>query len=174
MALPTTLFFAGNREYGIDSIKFDLVISESHNFNNIVSEHDVEDGSRISDHIKNNLETGNLTGLISNFSLNVGFLVSNRAQDAFDELIRLWKKRIPVTMVTVMRVYENVAIMDVMVDRSSDTGEAIALNVSFQQIKTVKLKEVQIDVGVRIRDTKSDQNRQSSPRAEIGRTVGVS
>lgn len=168
------LFFRGNREYKVGAITFDLIISESHNLSNTVTEHDVEDGSRISDHIRNNLENGALVGLITNFSLKVNGLLTNRSQDAFDAINRLWKSRELVTIVTVLKVYENVAITDISIDRSESTGEAIAMNVTFRQIKQVKLKTAQIDLAVNIKDMNNDTNRQATPPTDVGRTVAPS
>ncbi len=172
ISLPINLFFRDNRDYGVGTLRFDLILSETHNFSSMVTEHNVEDGSIISDHIKNELENGSLTGIISNFTLNKFGLISNRAQDAFDELIWLWESKELVTITTVMRVYEDVAITNVSVDRSADTGEAISLNITFKAVKTVKLKTVQIDVGVNIGDMKTNLKRQSAPSTEIGRTTG--
>lgn len=170
--IPIQLFFE-KREYGVGSIKFDLILTESHNFSNEITEHNVEDGSVITDHIKNNLENGSLTGIISNFSLKVFGVFTNRAQDAFDELIRLWKEKTLVTILTVMKVYEDVAITDVSIDRSGDTGEAISLNISFKKVNIVKLKTVKIDLTVNVGAMNTDQNKQASPKLELGRTTGT-
>ena len=180
MSIRTKLFFRNNRGYGIQkkgswlgSIEFDLILSESHSLSNQVTVHNVEDGSEISDHIRNNLENGTLSGLISNFTVKTFGTTSNRAQDAFDAMVRLWKSRTLVTIYTVLAVYQNVAITSVDVDRSEGTGEAIVLNVNFQRVNTVKLKTVQIDVSVSIQDMGTDINRQSAPSADLGRQVGV-
>lgn len=171
--LPVKLFFRDNREYGVGRIKFDLILTEDHNFSNIVTDHNIEDGTQISDHIKNELERGSLTGLITNFSIQIFGLQGNRAQNAFDEMIRLWKERVLVTIVTVMRVYEDVAIENITVNRSEATGEAISMNVSFRQVKQVKLKSVEVDTTVKIADMDDNTNRQAAPTADQGRTVPV-
>lgn len=182
MAIPviptTSMTLIFGRPYKIGTrkgfISFDLILSESHSISNTISEHPVEDGSVISDHIKNNLENGSLTGLISNFSLSTFTSFTNRAQDAYDEIVRLWKNRETVTLVSVLRTYNDIAIVDVNVSLSADTGSAIVLDISFKQIKKVKLKTVLIDVGVNIKDTKTDIKRQSSPALDQGRTIGAS
>jgi hypothetical protein len=181
MALRAGLFFKGNRAYGIEHgpagviefIQFDLILNETHNFSSEVTEFNVEDGSIISDHIKNNLENGSVTGLVTNFTLNRFGIVTNRAQDAFDALKLLRKERKLVTLITVMEVYNNVAITDVSVDRSSDTGEAIALNITFKKVNVVKLKSVQIDTGITVNNMETNQNRQTGAESDAGRTVGT-
>lgn len=176
--LPTTsMTLIFGKPYKIGSrkgfISFDLVLTESHNLSNEISEHPVEDGTVIADHIKNNLENGTLTGLVSNFSLStlVGF--RNRAQDAYDEILRLWKQRETVTLVSVLRVYDDIGIVDVGTTLSADTGSAIVLDISFQQVKKVKLRTVLIDVGVNIKDTVTDIKRQASAPVDQGTTIGI-
>lgn len=173
---PVRLFFQQKkRPYGADadmgSIKFDLVLNERHNFNNAVSSHNIEDGSEISDHIRNELENGSLTGLISNFSVKTRLLRTNRAQDAFDFLFELWQAKALVTITTVMRVYRDMAITDISIPRSFDTGESAVFTISFRKVNQVKLKTVTLETTVKIADTKSDQNRQSSVTSDQGRTT---
>lgn len=169
--LPTSLFFKNNRQYGIGTIKFDLIMSEDHNFESEVTSHPVEDGSVISDHIQNRLENGTVTGIISNFSINTLGLASNRAQDAFEALVALWKEKTLVTIVTVLRVYEDVAITSAPVARDSDSGESITIQVSFRKVNTVKLQEVVLDLSVKVNDLDSNANRQVAGSTSIGRTT---
>jgi hypothetical protein len=172
-AIPATLLFRGNRPYGVGTITFDLILSEDHSFGNAISSHDIEDGSTISDHIENELVSGSLSGLISNFSLKVEGLTSNRAQDAFDEIRRLWRSREPVTIVTVLSVYEDYAIRDISVARSEATGEAIALNISFREIRRVSLRRVNLEVDITVTDMNDDLSRQAAPQSDLGRQTGV-
>ena len=139
----------------------------------MVTEHPVEDGSVITDHIKNNLETGTVSGLITNFSIKKKFQTGNFSQDAYDELKRIWRDRQPVTITTIMEKYENVAIESVDVARSDDTGQAIVLNISFKKITTVKLKTTIIDANVRQRNMNNDLSKQSAPKLDVGTTSGT-
>lgn len=169
--LPTVLFFQGNRDYRVGSLSFDLVLKEQHTFNNRITSHPVEDGSAVADHIENELLSGSLSALISNFSLKTEALTSNRAQDAFNEMERLWRTRELVTIVTVMRVYEDVAIRSVGVARSADTGEAIALNIDFQAVRRVSLKRANLDVAIDVESMDDDVSRQAAPPADVGQTT---
>ena len=170
--LPTVLFFQGSRDYRIGSLSFDLVLQEQHNFNNRITSHPVEDGSAIADHIENELLAGSLTALISNFSLKTEKLTSNRAQDAFNEIERLWRARELVTIVTVMRVYEDVAIKSVSVARSADTGEAVSLAIAFQAVRRVSLKRANLDVTIEVSSMDDDVSRQAAAPTDVGQTTG--
>lgn len=171
--IRSTLFFKNNRVYGVGAIVFDLLISETHNFSSEITQFNIEDGSSISDHIRNTLRTGSVTGLITNFSLYQSGLTSNRAQDAFDALVRLWEARELVTINTILDVYENVVITNISVARGEDSGEALAANFSFSKLKIVKLQEVQIQAVVNLANMNSNINRQAAVNIDAGKTTGV-
>lgn len=174
MAIPVRLLFKGNRIYGVGRLSFDLILSENHNRSNDITDFNVEDGTIISDHIKKNLENGSLSGLVSNFSLNTFGNIFNRSQDAFNVMEEIMNEQTLVTIVTVLKVYENVGITSVDVVQTSESGESIVLDVTFKQVNVVKLKTVQIDLDVKVPNMDNDVNRQAAPTAELGRTVGVS
>jgi hypothetical protein len=142
------VLFYKNRNYGVGIITFDLILSENHSFNNNVTRYNVEDGSDISDHIQNDLETGQVTGFISNFSIYDEMIMENKAQIAYDTLRELWKKRELVDIYTVLQVYEQVAITNISVSRDSGSGESLIADFSFQEFNKVKLKEVKLDIVV--------------------------
>lgn len=174
MAIQTvSLFFRRNRQYSFGNIVLDLITDETHNFNNAVTQYNVEDGSVISDHIRNELFTGSITGIITNFSLYTGELVSNRAQDAFDALEQLWRDRELITVNTVLKIYNNVAITGLSVNKSVDSGEMIAINISFIEFNVVNLQEIELVASVKLKDLKSKQNRQTSPKTQVGKTRPV-
>lgn len=173
MAVPISLFFKGNRKYGVGNITFDLVKSESHSYKSNITDHKIEDGSIISDHIENELENGTLNGLISNYSLSIGEITTNRAQDTFEALVELWKKKSPVTIVTVLKVYNDVVISSMPFMRDTSQGESLPISVSFRKLNIVKLQEVILELSVKINDLDSDLNKQIAPETDIGETVAT-
>lgn len=172
-----TLFYQEFRDFYMECetgfLSFDLVMSESHNMESDVSSHPIEDGSEVSDHIHNKMEFGQMTCLISNFTLKRPGLVSNRAQDAFDLLTRLWKKRELFTLTTVLRVYTDIAITSLQVERSSDTGEALVIAIAFRQVKKVQLKTVLIDASIKPGAMTTDSAKQAAPKADLSRQTPV-
>lgn len=174
MALQSvSLFFRKNRQYSFGNIVLDLITSESHSFNNTVTQFNVEDGGVITDHIRNELFSGSMTGIITNFSLFQEGLSTNRAQDAFDALEQLWRNRELITVNTVLRVYNNVAITSLSVNKDVDSGEMIAINISFIEVNVVKLQEIEVVASIKLKDLKSKQNKQTSPKTEVGKTRPV-
>ncbi len=175
MATQTaTLFFKSNREYKVGSITFDLILNESHNFTGTVTRFKVEDGSAISDHIQNEPKGGGLSGLITNFSLSEGEVSTNRAQDAFDKLEELHDNKELVDVVTILKVYEDVFISNISVNRDEETGEALFADISFTEVRIVQLEEVEITASVKLKDTKTTENKQSSKKQNKGKQTGKS
>jgi len=163
------LFFKKNRRYGVGFYVFDLILNEQHSFKNTVTEHNVENGQPITDHIENELQRGGLTGLVTTFSLSQpGVAAGNRAQWAFEMLETIWQERLLVTVTTILKVYENVAVTDVTVNRSESTGEALSIGVTFKQVKVVKLKKSIVEAGVTVNNMDSDLNRQATPSINAG------
>ena len=160
-----SLFFKNS----VGSLNFDLILDENHNFSNDVTAFNVEDGSVISDNIRNQLRTAGLTGFISNFSLFQNGLFSNKAQDAFDTLKEIWQRRELVTIVTVLEVYKDVAITGISISRDDGTGESLTASIGFQQINIVKLQEIQLVATVKLKDMNSAQNKQSSKKLQVGK-----
>lgn len=65
---PTSLFYRTSG-YFVDSIQFDLIVSEDHSIESTVTEHPVENGATVNDHIRNLPRKGSLTGLVTNYPL---------------------------------------------------------------------------------------------------------
>ena len=168
--ISASLYFAGIREYKIDTIPIDLIIDESHTMSNTITQHRIENGSIISDHIQNNLRTGDLTGLISNFSLKKAGILSNRAQDTFDKLKELWQKRKLVDISTIHDVYQQVGILNINPTRTEDTGEVLEFAITFQEVNIVNLKEITIEASINLTNMNSDINRKLSNELNRGKT----
>lgn len=171
--IPTSLFFSKLKKYGVGALSFDLIMAEEHNLENVITAHNIESGSVITDHIQNELEGGTVTGLISNFSLNTFFISSNRSQDAFDLLYTIWKSKALVDIVTIYKTYTNVAITSAPVARDRDSAESIILQISFQKINIVTLQKVTLEIGIGINGLNTDIQKQISPGIDAGRAVGT-
>jgi len=65
---PTSLFYRTSG-YFVDSIQFDLLVSEDHSLEASVTEHPVENGATVNDHIRSLPRKGSLTGLVTNYPL---------------------------------------------------------------------------------------------------------
>ena len=174
--LSANLFYKKRKEFTLgtvfDKITFDVILNENHSFNSSVSDHRIENGSVISDHINNDVISESLTVMVSNYSVNHRFRADgNRAQNAYDKLKALWEAREAVTIVTVLETFNDVAITSISVPRSIGDGESLTFSISFKQIQIVKLKTVLIDTVVNVNEPTTPQNQQASSPADMGRTI---
>jgi hypothetical protein len=158
--------------YKVGTIAFDLLLEESHGLVNTVTTHAVERGVEITDHIRNELQQGTLKGWVSNFSITRPEIASNRVQDVYDAFVKLWRDRTLVTIVTVLQVYEDVAITNVSIDRGSTDNESQSFSVSFKQIRKVQLRKIELSVRVNPKTMKTALEKQSAPKATTGTQVG--
>lgn len=69
MKMPASLFYRVDGYY-VGNIKFDLEISEHHSLESQVTEHPIEDGSTVSDHVRIMPRKGSLVGLVTNHPLD--------------------------------------------------------------------------------------------------------
>lgn len=194
LKIPVSMFFnmdGYSVKNGVAEISFDLILSESHTLTSIVSSHPVQDGSVISDHIINDLRKGGLKGLVSNFSITresfdttealqvsagqevIRGVSSNAAADVWKAFKLLHEARQLVTITTVLEVYDNVAITNVATSRDGTSGEALVFEVTFQQVKSVKLKETTITAQTHPKKMDTELNRQASAEIDTGRKTGT-
>lgn len=185
-----SLFFWNDGEQGvtpkdksIGAVSFDLILDEDHALSAAVCSHPVQYGDPITDHIQPQLPSGRVSVLVSNFSLKdaPGALrqggspvrqewspYRNRAAEAYGVFLQIFEKRQVCTMVTVLRVYRDVALTNVSAPKTNATGDALIFDVSFQQIRTAQLKTIELSGVAKVNDMNDDNNRQAAPKVSTG------
>lgn len=138
-------------------IVLDCTTLEDHSYRAEVTKNPIEDGAPVSDHVSLEPVVLRVEGLVSDspigFALigtaqNVArkfsslFGTQSRAKDAFDSIELLWKKRLPFTVITNLKRYDNMVISNAKFPFSSDTGHALDLSIEFTQLSIVKSKIV--------------------------------
>jgi hypothetical protein len=178
--------------YKVGSVELDLILDEDHSKSAQVTENPLQDGRAISDGIFLELQEGSLTGLVTNHSVKLAeerakqldlqdsetlmaeaenYQLENRAKQAWIDLKAVMDAKQPVTIVTSLEVYDNVAITNISTERNGDSGDALEIKVSFRQILTVALKEDKITAQVQPKDMDSDINRKSALGVNVGQKV---
>ena len=163
----------------IGSVTFDLILSEDHDLTATVCTHPVQNGEAVSDHIQPQLPSGRIQVLVTNYSIKDApggwrqgtYTDGNRALAAYETFKAIFKARVLVTIVTVMEVYDNVALTHVSAPRDSSTGDALVFDVQFQQLRTVQLKVLKLSGVAKPADMKSNKNRQASSRLSAGQAT---
>ena len=190
-AVPVSLFYRADG-WSVGEISLDLILTETHSLNAVVTQHPVQDGSTISDHITILPRSGTMRVLVSNFSLSTADgspraawdeiyaqgeaaqkTLPNRAEEAWKKLKDLVKTRELVKVVTSLEVYEDVALTRVETTRDGDTGDALEIDIDYEQVTKVKLKETKVTIQVQPRDMKSTINQKSAVQVNSGQKVGT-
>lgn len=164
----------------IGSIRFDATLQETHQDSSDITEHPVEEGFNVSDHIRQKPPTLTLTGIISNTPLSSeqaqrvvsaggGVTVTTKAsaarpegatgyaQKAYSELRSLAVGQL-VRVVTATRTYENMAIADITVPRDPRTGDALFFQIQLRQVRIVQNKTTR---RVTAKETKAQQKQKT-------------
>ena len=189
--VPVSLFYRGEG-WSVGEISLDLILTETHSLNAAVTQHPVQDGSTISDHITILPRSGTMRVLVSNFSLAAAAEskaetwqevyaqgeaaqknLPNRAADTWEKLKDLEKRRELVKVVTSLEVYEDVALTRVETIRDGETGDALEIDIDYEQVTKVKLKETKVTAQVQPRDMKSTINQKSAVQVNSGQKVGT-
>lgn len=178
--------------YKVGSVELDLILDEDHSKSAQVTENPLQDGRSISDGIFLELQEGSLTGLVTNHSVKIAekrakqlelqdsetlmaeaenYQLENRAKQAWVDLKAVMDTKQPVTIVTSLEVYDNVAITNISTERNGDSGDALEIKVSFRQILTVSLMEHEVTAQVQPKDMDSDINRKSAIGVNVGQKV---
>lgn len=178
--------------YKVGSVELDLILDEDHSKSAQVTENPLQDGRAISDGIFLELQQGSLTGLVTNHSVKraeerakqlelqdsetlmaeaENYQLENRAKQAWVDLKAVMDAKQPVTIVTSLEVYDNVAITNISTERNGDSGDALEIKVSFRQILTVSLMEHEVTAQVQPKDMDSDINRKSALGVNVGQKV---
>lgn len=178
--------------YKVGSVELDLILDEDHSKSAQVTENPLQDGRAISDGIFLELQEGSLTGLVTNHSVKLAeerakqldlqdsetlmaeaenYQLENRAKQAWIDLKAVMDAKQPVTIVTSLEVYDNVAITNISTERNGDSGDALEIKVSFRQILTVSLLEHEVTAQVQPKDMDSDINRKSALGVNGGQKV---
>lgn len=187
--VPVSLF-TRDEAFGVDSIAFDLLVDESHTLEFEASDHPIEDGSVITDHVTQKLRTCTVTGMFSN-TPNVSSIEAdendwekyrdsevvydgqetqtNRSRDLFEKLDELACERRPVRLVTAMRVYPEMIITSLPVKRDSKDGESVKFTITLREFKTAQLKKTAVFGRFRAPDMKTAENRIIATKSTNGK-----
>jgi hypothetical protein len=143
MAETALIYSAGRAQIG--ELIVDAAISEQHSRDSEVSEHPVEVGANITDHVRVKPDQLAMEVLWSNSPL-VGATSPGRAEEAYEKLRLLQEQAAVLDVVTSLRVYEQMVITSLSVPRTAKDAGGVRCNVTLQAIKFVKNKTTLVTV----------------------------
>jgi hypothetical protein len=143
------LYFNTDREYSIGDLQLDLILSEEESLSGRATTAPVEDGADLSDSVEIDPPVLKLTGFITNTPVkDVEGNLSTRYQDAIRTIKEIRKAKLPVTIVSMMEVYENMVIEELSIPRNAGIGEAVEFSMSLRQIEVKKSQTAVIPVSI--------------------------
>lgn len=147
---------------GVLEFDADLTISEQHRRNADVTDHPIEDGSVISDHVITNPERLTLNGFVTDSQLIILGSNQGRTQDAFDALDTLWRRAEPVNVVTTRKIYQNMIITQLQLPHNAP--DSMRFSIDMRSIQIVESNETFIE-----RAQTQDVKDQAQPQQDRGR-----
>ena len=150
MSILGIIFQQGKASIG--GLVIDATLRETHISSSDITENPVEEGAKITDHVQNKPDELIMEGVISDSPLGFPILgniinivntvttlfgQSSRSQDGYNKLRELKTKRVPFTVITGLKRYENMVIKDLNIDRTATTGKSINFRAVIKEIRIV-------------------------------------
>ena len=174
------VIFGQPRRAQIGVLTLDASIEETHTSASEVTEHPVEEGTNISDHIRPLPDTLEINGIVTNHPL---FLLpsirapspiqgdnqsqSDRVKAAYDKLQELQKSGELVRVITSLREYERMAITGFSVIRNAPNGNVLNATISLREIFTAQVETTEAPVPVNKTAAKTvDQGKKTTKVAD--------
>jgi hypothetical protein len=134
-------------------IAFDATTNEQHNSSAAVTEHPIEDGADVADHIRNNPDGLTLQGIISDnpILINVeegkqpsvpGGDPDRRAKEAYNEFQRLKEAGSLLIVTTELRQYEDMVITAIAVVKDKTKRFILDIGLTLQPIRKAVIETV--------------------------------
>jgi hypothetical protein len=140
----------------IGGFVIDCFLNEHYSFSNSVTEIPIEDGSVITDHVRENADEIQIKAFIGNTEFialdSQGSMPETapgdpheRIRAAYLELRRLKSERQPVDVVMGLDTFYDMIITTFDIDRDAATGKNLPFDMSFKSVKIVKSEKTSIN-----------------------------
>lgn len=111
----------------IGGVFVDVVISEEHESSLMIAEHPVERGAKISDHSWRERRRVILEGVVD----------QSRSVSAYEQLLAVQEEAEPFSLVTGLKVYENMLIERITVSRDKEFSRVLKFEAECSEVKIV-------------------------------------
>jgi len=151
-------------QLGVGFVQLDCSVNEIHTDSAEITEHPVEDGSTMTDHIRKLPTRLEIEGIVTNTPITYlasinsppstfasdafvpSFPGSDRADDAYAVMQEMMTQGVTMSVLTSLRSYTSMAIESLVVTRNADTGQVLNCSISMKEVK--KAKALSIDVPI--------------------------
>lgn len=162
----------------IDGYEIDIAESEEHDYENEVTEHPVESGADITDHVRARSIGLTVEGVVSDTPLEAlakrrnelvvigGETFAKPSEEAFARLLEISDTREPITVNTSLKTYTNMILERLSAPRNAGTGEALRFTATFKQIRLITNERTTVVVSVPRGSKKVNRGQAFSPDVE--------
>ena len=119
----------------IAGFEIDAALNEDHSFDSEVTEHPVESGADIADHVRARPISVDIEGVVSFTPLVER--TGRPTDDFFAHLIAIRDAKEPITIETSLKVFENMVLTSLSIPIDAKTGESLQFRATFVQIQLV-------------------------------------
>ena len=160
----------------IKNFEIDAAISEQHEMTSEITDHPVEKGADITDHVRPKPRRYTLTGLVSDDP--IGALAKRRTADGIESpaaacqelLEQLWTDSEVFKVISTLKVYDNMVIESTSFGVDASTGHALPFTCTLRQLEIVTTKRSVIIVGVPRAANKSNKgNKPTKTKTNAGK-----
>jgi hypothetical protein len=131
----------------IGPVELSVSLSETHTHSSSVSEHPIESGSLIADHVQSNGFTLQMEAIIATAQSTTTDIVSSAAS-AYATLLEIYEQREAITVVTGLKVYRSMVITEFRVSRDRNTGSLLSFSAELREIRVAAAQVVTVATGV--------------------------
>lgn len=160
----------------LEGIVFDATLKESHSHTADVTDNPVERGSNITDNVRTRPVSLSIEGFISDYPLRSNVVQQfaggaftqrpsedlRRSQQVLDKLIKLKDAGVLIIVTTGIRVYQDMVVTSVNVNRDKSTAHGLMLDVSMRDIRLVDTQTVQL----KVREKKAEPKKKDGPKTK--------
>lgn len=121
---------------------FDAVFKTDHNASAIVTQHPVQTGAAVSDHAY--MEPDEISIEIGMSDAALSASGSGHSVNAYAQLRAIMDERLPVTLITRLRTYDNMVITSITTTDDYTTMNALRATIFFQRVRIVRVATIKI------------------------------
>lgn len=141
---------------GETRIVLDATVTEEHRISAEVSDHPLETGAVVSDHVRVRPVEVVLTNVHTVTPTLESQLAPDRDREAWRTLRRLAEARVPLTVHTSLEVYRSMVITELSTSQSANVGQSIRPVIRLRQIQTASAELVEIPAELLRDDVEDD------------------
>jgi hypothetical protein len=164
MAESARFIFSKGIPKQIGPIIVNAFLAEDHTRRSSTTTYPVEDGADISDHIRNEPLNINIRGMIEAVGDGTNIL------ESFNSLNYLMDSKTLFSVITGLKVYENMHMNSLNINRTVLNGGSLPFSARFSQITKVQSQAVAIAIS-QISTADEETNKQAQPSTDLGKTT---